>query len=120
MSRATFPQHLHSALRALRIRKGLTQSELAQRGGVVDATISRIERGRLHPSTAVIVRLAAALEVSVESLVEGQSPPSESTARPSIARLVAIADRLDDASVDDITRGLKLLLAAGRRTDGSE
>jgi hypothetical protein len=120
MPRATVPERLPSVVRALRIRKGLTQSELAQRGGVVDATISRIERGRLHPSTAVIRRLAAALEVSVESLVDGGSPPPESTARPSIARLVAIADALDDAVVDDITRGLKLLLAAGRRSGARE
>jgi transcriptional regulator with XRE-family HTH domain len=86
---------------------------------VADATVSRVERGRLAPSAALAVKLAGALGVKVDELMSGTMKPARKAAmRPSVARLVAVVSDLDDAQVDDITRGLKLLLAAGRRSGG--
>ena len=53
-------------LRELRHRAGLTQSELASRSGLRQATISALENGhsRAHPGT--VVALAAALELEAE------------------------------------------------------
>ncbi len=80
---------LENEVRASRIRLGWSQEELASRSGVSRAGISAIETGRLVPSTAAALALAAALGTTVEALfrlpgtrprIEGEgwawSPPS--------------------------------------------
>jgi transcriptional regulator with XRE-family HTH domain len=60
-------QRFGSAIRAVRVRRGWTQQELARRSGVSRSTISRVERG--HPGTFsldTIRRVAAALDVRVD------------------------------------------------------
>lgn len=54
-------------LKAAREAAKLDQDGLAERSGVSQATISRIERGQV-PGTAVALRLSRALNVSVEDL----------------------------------------------------
>lgn len=53
-----------------RRERGWSQQELAGRAGVSRAEVSAIENGRLVPSTASALRLAAALDRSVEDLFE--------------------------------------------------
>lgn len=50
-------------LRALRIERGLTQMELAERCGIDNKTISRAENGRFAISIDQVARLARALDV---------------------------------------------------------
>lgn len=60
-------QRFGSAIRAVRIKRGWTQQDLARRSRVSRATISRLERG--HPGTFsldTIRRVAAALDVRVD------------------------------------------------------
>src|SRR5262245_31935729 len=58
-------------LSQLRQRRGWSQAHLAQESGVSRAEISAIETGRLVPSVAVALRLAAAMRESVESIFGG-------------------------------------------------
>ncbi len=53
----------------LRARHGLTQAQLAERCGMDQADISRIERGSTCPTTRVLQRIADALEADLR-LVE--------------------------------------------------
>lgn len=62
-------------LKAYRLNKGLTQTELAQKAGVNQGTYSRWEKGELEPSPGNILRLAQCLDVSVEQLLA----PDDST-----------------------------------------
>ena len=55
-------------VRTLRTRASLTQIELADRCGVAQATISRIERGTLIPDAMLTGRLADALGVPLSDL----------------------------------------------------
>ncbi len=48
-------------VRAARLAAGISQTELGNRVGLNQATISRIERGRQEPSLTQIQRIAAAL-----------------------------------------------------------
>jgi len=57
-------------LREVRLSRGLTQGELAERCGTSIAAISHIERGTKVPTLTTVVRLADALECSVTSLVK--------------------------------------------------
>ncbi len=57
-------------LRALRHNRGLTQVELAERVGITQAYIARLETGaKKNPSLLLLDRLAKALKVTVGELV---------------------------------------------------
>lgn len=49
-----------------RMKKGVTQKELAKKIGTKQSVISRLESGRANPSIAFLKRLAGALDSSVE------------------------------------------------------
>ena len=57
-------------LRALRLARGLTQPQLAERCDSNVPFISNVERGVMLPGLAMLLRLAAALECDVSKLVE--------------------------------------------------
>ncbi len=64
--------HLADNIRQLRETHGLTQQQLAKRAGVPRPTWANLESGSANPTIAVLVKVAAALQVSVEELL---SPP---------------------------------------------
>jgi transcriptional regulator with XRE-family HTH domain len=115
-TQATTTSPIPLNLRRLRQEAGLTQSQVAEAAEVADATISRIERGRFLPTQDLLERLASAVEASAAELLARQPKPRKSSLRPCEARLLATVRGLDDGQVDDVTRGIKLLLAVGRRT----
>ena len=62
---------LESKLKNLREKKGLNQKQLAEASGVTQATISRIESGRVRQIRSdSLRRLATALGVTVDFLVD--------------------------------------------------
>jgi transcriptional regulator with XRE-family HTH domain len=69
-------------LRSVRERLFVTQEELAERTGMSRATISRIESGQQRPRISTVRRLAAALGVSPEELIdwEHEESPEEGKA----------------------------------------
>ena len=50
---------------ALREKAGITQVELAERTGISQADISRIERGATSPTAKTLQRIAGALDAEV-------------------------------------------------------
>ncbi len=60
-----FPAKLKSA----RQQKGFSQGQLAQKVGSDSQRISKYERGVMVPTTAILVKLANALEVSLDYLL---------------------------------------------------
>jgi transcriptional regulator with XRE-family HTH domain len=69
-SKPRSPEHaaLGDAIRRLRLERGLSQEQLAERAGTDLTQIGGIERGVRNPSYTTLVRLAAALETSVGEL----------------------------------------------------
>lgn len=63
-----------SVLRDWRGRRGWSQEDLARRSGLSRAGVSAIETGRLVPSAAAALALAAALECRVEDLFRLRKP----------------------------------------------
>ncbi|MBI1407069.1 MAG: helix-turn-helix domain-containing protein [Caulobacter sp.] len=59
---------LENGLKAARSRLGLTQADLAERVGVTRKTINTVENGVFVPSTVLALRLAQALDMTVEAL----------------------------------------------------
>ena len=56
-------------LRELRVERGLSQRELAKKTFVTQSTVARWENGNRLPDVAMISRLARALDVSVNTLL---------------------------------------------------
>ena len=103
-------------MRALRNTSGLTQVELAERLDIAPETMSRIERGRLRPSTDLVARLASALGVAPGALFEtGVVEVRQPTLRPVERRLLQLARGLPDTLVEDLVRGARLLIDVGRQ-----
>ena len=61
-----------SPVRAFRDHRGLSLRELSRRSGVSLSYLSEIERGRKPGSVAAMTRIAAALGVTIDSLVIGE------------------------------------------------
>lgn len=70
-------ENLAATLRQLRDVRGLTQTRLAALSGVPRPTLATLESGSANPTLSVLVKVADALQVSVEELI---SPP-RATAR---------------------------------------
>ncbi|MFV0592742.1 MAG: DUF4870 domain-containing protein [Draconibacterium sp.] len=63
-------QNLAKNIRDLRSRKGISQELLAEKSGVSLRTVQRIENGETEPRGDTIGRLANALEVAPDELIE--------------------------------------------------
>jgi transcriptional regulator with XRE-family HTH domain/KaiC/GvpD/RAD55 family RecA-like ATPase len=59
-------------IRTFRLRKGMSQVELASAVGVSPSTISQVEGEQILLSLPALVRLARALDVSLDSLVQNE------------------------------------------------
>lgn len=94
----------------LRAARDFTQQDLAERVGIAQATLSRIERGALGVSLDVLDKLARGLEVSVARLMDFDG---ELNAREDI--IEATLDNLpeDPAVLRNRMRAAMRLLLAG-------
>jgi transcriptional regulator with XRE-family HTH domain len=72
-------------IREFRVRRGLTQAELAERVGTTAATVSRLETNTMTVSTDWLERFAAVLGVHPAELIERPNAPA--------IRLLGRADR---------------------------
>lgn len=70
-------------VRRIRKEQRYTQTEIARRCGVTPAAISGLEHGDFTPSTPLLVKLARALGVEVQELLEGGAEPSGKAGAPS-------------------------------------
>jgi transcriptional regulator with XRE-family HTH domain len=64
------PKTLNVRIRERRERLHIDQAELARRAGVHKAQVMRWEAGTYHPLLESIIKLARALEVSVDDLID--------------------------------------------------
>ena len=68
-------EHLPHNLRLLRLRQGWTQIELARRADCRHTAICQYEKGRSEPVLSRAIRLAKALDVSLDALCGERLPP---------------------------------------------
>ncbi len=86
-------QQLAGRLKQARGARGWTIEKLAEASGVSRAMISKIERGEVSPTAAILARLAAGLDASMASLF----PPPATRFAP-LSRWAEQADWRDPAS----------------------
>ncbi len=73
-------------LREWRLRRGLTQEQLAERAGLSYKFIGEIERGTGNPTVDTLGRLAAALDVDFPELLGAGEPGRGSAASYTLSR----------------------------------
>jgi len=66
-------ERLKTTMKVQRAMRDLTQAELAELGGMTGKSISAIEMGHMVPSTILALKLARALDVTVETLFRIES-----------------------------------------------
>jgi XRE family transcriptional regulator, regulator of sulfur utilization len=69
-ARAGAAAHLGRNIQALREARGQTQQQIAKLAGIPRATWANLESGAANPTLAVLVRVAQALSVRLEELIE--------------------------------------------------
>ena len=64
-----FTKHLSQRLKEVRISKKMTQQELAEKAGLHLTYVGHLELGKYHPTVFVIWKIAKALGVSPDKLI---------------------------------------------------
>ncbi|MEW6424724.1 MAG: helix-turn-helix transcriptional regulator [Bacillota bacterium] len=103
-------RRLAARLRALRQSRGMTQEQLAEYANLHPTYIAKIEAGKRLPSLEALERLAAALNVSVTSIVRAMDEGEEASVISEEAFIVDLKEILRGCS-----EGQKSLLWAFAR-----
>jgi transcriptional regulator with XRE-family HTH domain len=75
-------------LRGLRVERGMTQAQLAERAEVSVAYVGRLERCEAAPGIDLVARLAAALGAKAAELLPAEDPPDAKEVLRDQARLL--------------------------------
>jgi putative transcriptional regulator len=65
---AAVAEHLKTSMKVQRAMRDLTQADLAELAGITRKSINAIEMGHMVPSTILALKLARALQITVEEL----------------------------------------------------
>jgi transcriptional regulator with XRE-family HTH domain len=100
-------------LRALRLRAGLTQVELAQRIGCTHQQLQKYETGANRLAAGRLMRLAEALDCSPAELLESEAPKRPRGTEARIARLFELVRSLPRRDVMVLLAVARLLAERG-------
>ena len=104
-------------IRTLRIRRGLTQDELAEALFVTRQTVSNYETGRSRPDVEMLLNIAQVLEADIHHLLYG--PPVEEVRRREKERLLTAVIAVTLLTILQAVLGLISEEAIVRRGDFS-
>ena len=79
-------------IRELRIGRGLSQAQLAEKADTTMPYINHIEKGRKKPSLEMLISIAVALDVSIDVLLHGNQAPQQSSCSLEIDELLTDCD----------------------------
>ena len=84
-----------------RIKKGLSQNQLAKKAGISQASLNALEAKTNNPSVETCFLLAAALDCTVSELL-GETAEQLTALSPRQRELLDIFDQLNDAGQDSL------------------
>lgn len=112
---ADLNQQFAANLRRHREMRTLTQAELGSRAGIAAASISHFETGQRAPSLESLVRLADALELSVDALLGRATVETTAGLDPIFLQ----ASRASTQTLDTVRRVTAALLDGLESTEGA-
>jgi transcriptional regulator with XRE-family HTH domain len=113
--------NLAASIRAIRLRNGLSQRQLAGRMSVPRTYVSKIENEKATPTLSSLERLAKALEVTVPELLSGgeqnrQEEIIELMKDPFIAEIMPFVSQLNGMQMSSILTQIRDLTLRPRRS----
>lgn len=96
-------------IRDYRLKKGLSQEELAHRAELHTAHLGRIERGDENPTIESIEKIVNALGITFEELFNFGSDPKEAE-DPIIEKITSYLKIMTDEEQKDVLRTVKMLM----------
>ncbi len=90
---------LGSRLKALRTKRGMSQSELARLVGVTPGAVSQVESNLVYPSIPALLKMAEALSVDVSSFFQEKPGPRKRFVFPSSEAVEAKCEGAPEGSV---------------------
>lgn len=99
-------------VRRLRRQRGWSQARLAEQADLSDTYISHIERATKQVSLNALLRLAAALEVTLDQLLSGSQPQDTGAYLPELQTLFQDCSLRERRVLLDIAGAVKEVLRA--------
>ena len=96
-------EKLGERIRDIRVKKGMSQADLANAAHIALPHVSRIERGKVKMQLDTFIRIAEALEISTDELLRLNVPVVNSLYKSEFA------DLLDDCTPSEIDSILKIV-----------
>lgn len=97
-------------VRKFREERCLTQEALAEAAGVSVPYVSHIERGIKKPSLGALLRLSAALDVTVDTLLRGNQPAEANAFYSDVQELLADCSQKERKVLLEIAAAAKQIL----------
>jgi len=104
-------ESLGERLARIRNEKGFTQTELADKIGIVQNIVSAYEKGRLRLTAEMVIRIAKALGVSADEILGLQKKSSNGTIKNRrILRRIQQIDKLSKRDQEALLRTIDAFL----------
>ena len=97
-------------IRELRIGRGLSQAQLAEKADTTMPYINHIEKGRKKPSLEMLISIAVALDVSIDVLLHGNQAPQQSSCSLEIDELLTDCDVYEQRVLLQTLKAVKQIL----------
>ena len=94
-------------IRLARLQKNMTQTQLAELADLSVPYISHVERGKKRVSLEALVRIAQALEVTLDQLLSGVQPQDRAAYLPELGELLADCTLRERRILRDVTMAVK-------------
>lgn len=101
---------LGKRIQTYRKQKGITQQKLSEIIDVVPSNISHIERGTNHVSLPTLVKIAEALDVTIDQLLCGSLSKAKFIMIDDIAELLNDCDKKELEAIKDIIITVKRVI----------
>lgn len=108
---------LGQRIKAVRIERGMSQAELAEKANVGLPHISDIERGKTHTKILTFARIAEALQVSADDLLRINIPQVKVLYQSELAEFLKDCTPTEMDSLLQILRQVKAAFQTSQRND---
>ena len=100
-------QQIGRQIRAARLRRKMTQAQLAEAADLSVPYISNVERGKKRVSLDALPRISRALDVTVDQLLSGPQPQDKAAYLPEIGELFGDCTLRERRILRDIAAAVK-------------
>ena len=100
-------QQIGRQIRTARIKRKMTQAQLAEAAELSVPYISHVERGKKRVSLDALLRISQALDVTTDQLLSGVQPQDKDAYFPEIGELFGDCTLRERKILRDVTTALK-------------